>query len=153
VRRGVRHALGRERQQGIALGLATCGAPAQLRGDIRCAVAQLDRQHRVPMHLVERLFPPLPPPIDGQGKAFTLERLDQQVGDRLLLRLAVEELRIGRGDHHRRMRVIPMDFVCQPQPVVARHHHVDDRQVVLPGSQRRQRFGGVRRGLRAETQR
>ena len=45
------------------------------------------------------------------------------------------------------MRVIPLKLRGEPQAVVARHHHIDDRQVVMMSAQRGECLIGVGRGL------
>jgi hypothetical protein len=67
----------------------------EVRRDLRRAIAQLDREDRVPVDLLERLLAPLPPAIHGQRETLPLKRLDEEVGDRALLRVVVQQLGIG----------------------------------------------------------
>src|SRR6266850_1417009 len=54
------------------------------------------------------------------------------------------------GDHDRRLWMVTLQPRGEPQAVMARHHHVDDRHVTVIGPERRQRFLGAADGLRLE---
>ena len=91
---------------------------------------------RVPLDLFQRLLPPLPPAIDRQREPISLKRLDQEVGDRALLGVGVEQLGVGGRDDHGGVRMVALDLVGEPEAVVSRHHHVDHREVVVVRAQR-----------------
>ena len=123
------------------------GSLTDFRADRRGAIPQLQGEHRVPLQFLERFLPPLPSAIDGQREPLALERLDQEIGDRSIRRVAFEQIRVGGRDDHGRVRMIPLELRGEPQAVVSRHHDVDDRQVVMMSAQRRQRLIGVGGGL------
>ena len=116
-------------------------------------VHELQRQHRVPAQLLERLLPPLTPAIDGELEAIPMKRLDEKVRDRRRRPPVVQKIRIRGGDDDRGVRVIALQLGREPEAVVPRHHHVDHGEVVVLGAQRRERFIGIRRGLRPESKR
>ena len=149
MRRRLADPVEREIVQHVALVLAVYRALPHRCRDRARAVAQLDRQHRVPVHFLERLLAPLTAAIDGEREAFPLKRFDQEVGHRLL-RVAAQEIGVRGGEDHRRVRMLAVNLAREPETVASRHHHVDDREIVLLPSERLQRLDGARRGVRLE---
>ncbi len=143
------HALDRQGIQGVGLGDAA-GPAGDDADDMFGPVAHFHRQQRVPPHFFQRFFAPLPPAIDCQRETIALKRLDQHVGDRSLLRVAVEQFSVRGRDDDRRMGMVSLQLSGEPESVVAGHHHVDDRQVAVLFTQRLQRFVGAGGSLGSE---
>ena len=144
---------GHDDAQSIALVEAFGGVGSNLAADSGGQVLCLERQLRVPPQLFDRLLSPLASAIDGEREPISLKGFDQEIDEIGLRPFGVDQL-LGRGcDDDRRVGVLPVHLVGEPQAVVARHHDVDDGEVVVLRSQCRKRLVRARRRVRSQAQR
>ena len=133
------------------IGFACARGPLRHRGDhLFDPVADFYRLPRLPLDFFERFLAPLPPAVHRQREAIALKRLDQHVGNRPRLRVAVEQFGVGRGNHDGGVGVVPLQLGGEPQAVVSGHHDVDHRQVALLFAKDCERLVGAGGGFRLE---
>ena len=104
----MRHRLGRARLrhggEDVGLGGAADRVARDFGADVLGAIAQLERQPRVPGQFLERFLPPLTAAIDRELESVARERLHQEVGDRRAL--FVEQRRVRRREDDGGVRVV-----------------------------------------------
>jgi len=85
VRRRFGDAVDGEGREHVDLAHAVRRQIAERGGELFGAVPELHRQHRVPVHFLQRLLPPLPAAVDCERESLALEWFDQEIRNRTLL--------------------------------------------------------------------